>query len=220
MATTDYENLLRARGFELTTSELLPAPAMPVGFGVRTPLATGRRTIGSTTIELQLQQTRTSKSVGLAAAARIIDPRIAGQGQLRLRPVWGTIKSLMSGPKAATYLLIAFLFAGVWIVMLPGMLLVWWIMRRALARQGLMEFRDLVAASARARYAVWGKERGATKTAITSSLQSALASSSWYGICEVNPGEILLDTPFGYTRTDIFTMFLDAALSAAESTHR
>lgn len=181
---------------------------------------TGRRTIGSTTIELQLEETNSVNGVGLTAAARIVDPSIAGEGQLRSRPVWGAFKALTSGPKIVTYLLVFFLVAGVWAVMLPGMLLVWWMYRRTLASQGLTEFADLVTSSARSRFAVWGKERDAAKAAITDSLQNTLASSPWYGVCEVRPGEILLDTPFGYTRSDIFAEFLGTTLSAAESIRR
>lgn len=220
MATIDYEKMMRDRGFELTTSELLPTPAVPAGLGFRALLVTGRRTIGPTTIEVQLQETNSVNGAGLTAVARIVDPSIAGEGQLRPRPVWGTFKALTSGPKIVTYLLVFFLLAGVWAVMLPGMLLMWWMYRRTLAKQGLEQFSDLVARSARGRFAVWGKDRGAAKTAMTDSLQSALASTPWYGVCEVNPGAILLDTPFGYTRSDIFAAFLGTTLSAAESIRR
>src|SRR5690349_2014350 len=152
MATADYEKLMRDRGFEPTTSELLPIPAVPAGLGFRTPLATAKRTIGSTTIMLQLQETKSANGAGLTATARILNPNIAGEGQLRPRPVWGTFKALTSGPKIATYLLMFFLIAGVWVIMLPGMFMVWLLFRRTLANQGLSEFADLATSSARGRF--------------------------------------------------------------------
>ena len=83
MANADYEQLLRERGYELVPNEVFEPVQLPgASFGTRSPLLTGRKQVGAHTIDVQLQQERTSRSSALAVVARVRGAKLNGEGAL------------------------------------------------------------------------------------------------------------------------------------------
>lgn len=209
VAQERYEEILRARGFEiLAGDDRLPLPSNPLTYSSRTRLLAARKTVGRATIDIELQETRSYNSAGLAGLARITGPGVAGEGQLRPRPVWGIWRMTTSGPKFLTYVLLFFLLVGVWAVMLPGILLFYFIARAQLRRQGLEPRPELTSDAVRRRYQVWSLDATAARVALPAALQEAIGATSWCGVCEVRDGGILLDGAFGYSRGDLFAELL------------
>lgn len=216
-----YEKVLHERGFEIVAGDdRLPVPTHPLVLGLRTRLLSARKRVGQATLDIELQDTRSMNSAALAGTARITGPAIAGEGQLRPRPVWGIWRLLTSGPKILTYVLLFFLVLGVWVVMLPGILLVWLASRGALRRQGLEPRPALIDPAARGHYNVWSRDPEAARAALPAARQAAIGATSWCGICEVRDGMVVLDCPFGYTRDDLFAEFLTACENVAETIGR
>jgi hypothetical protein len=184
--------------------------------GLRTVSLTARRGLGDARLEVQLQDARSFNYGGWVAAARLVHPAITGSALVTNRPLYGLFRSLTSGPTAAVAALFVFLIIGVWVVLLPGILLYWLLRRSQMKRLGLRALPDLATPASRRTIVVWATRDDLAGAAVPPSFLDAIATNGWFGTIEVHPGEVLFDRPFGYGRPELFDSFLDAALAVAE----
>ncbi|MFO0597795.1 MAG: hypothetical protein U0228_21015 [Myxococcaceae bacterium] len=217
MAIADYEKLLTAAGFEIVQGSTIEPKTRPWSARARRPLVTGQRQVDGATLEVQLQESYTNSRRGLSGVARVRRAGLAGEGSLRPRLAYGVLQSFLSGPWLALVFLLPLMCAGVWIVMLPGVFLIW-LMTKALSRADPMhELPDLASPSLGWRYAVWGADAEAARLAWPTSRQDALVASKWFGWSDVAEGTVVLDSFIGWGRTDLFAKLISAAEVVARS---
>jgi hypothetical protein len=225
-----YAKLATERGFEIvaTASEGMPTPPMGTLRSVTAQLLTARRQVGPASIEVQLRDgwLRSANQVNRAAAARITHPGITGHAMIRARPSVALRKSLAAIPLPLKILMVVFLapfiLVGAWILMVPGIL---WLMSRQRAALEALGVRELpsVGTSSAGSLIVWGSDEGDARAAVPPALLDALTSTGWFGVVEIKPGEILLESPvlgFFAPGGDLFGAFLDAAVRSAETLGR
>lgn len=211
MAISDFDAVLRAKGFTRIGDEMLPEVTLPLSRVSRAPVLTARKHLHGASLDVQLQRASSANSGGWLLVARLEHPSIRGEGMLRPRLWWGLWRMLASGPKIAVAILAALMCTGVIVVFLPGVLLMWLVRRTMLTRRGLSSWSDVVIPDASRRYLAWGTEREAARAALPPALQTALIAAGWFGQCEVRGGQILLEAPAGFGRVDLLRALVDAA---------
>ncbi|MBL8953675.1 MAG: hypothetical protein JNK82_23070 [Myxococcaceae bacterium] len=217
MASPDYEQIFRERGYELVTSELLAPVQLPgAASGVRTALCTGRRQSGSHTLEVQLQEQTSSGAKSLAVVARVRGAQVHGDGSLAPHGVLRSgFKSMFSGPRVSVVVMSALMAAGLVAVVVPAMFLVALIVTGTRGNAGYRRFVELTAPEAQTTR-VWGRQLGAARMAMPHALQEALARTPrWFGFCEVRGGELTLDRQLGHGRSDLMRSAFDAVEAAS-----
>ncbi|MBK7859427.1 MAG: hypothetical protein IPJ65_12550 [Archangiaceae bacterium] len=211
MAIDTYQDMLKERGYQIVQSDALPPPFMPgLIINTRTPLVTGTKQVGAATVELQLQRVVGYRSGGLAGVARVSGVADSGEAVLTPNLPWSLYKNFTSGPKITVVLLWFFMLLGVWVVMLPGMVLILAMARLARASTGVKRFNQARAASA-LRFNLWGKSLDEVRSAMSTRIQDALMRAKFWGTAQVCDRQVRLDRFVGYGRYDLFCEVLDAA---------
>lgn len=195
MENTDLAGLLHRHDFEVVPdAELLsaepPAPATPGTMLV----ISGRRRLGSRTIDAQLQRYNRRKSVHYYAIARVAGPGLVGEGAFRPLP-------LMNSP--LIFILVCVITFGLWGLVHLGD----WVGRRLIEK---MKRFDALRSPELTSFQVEGKELEAARDAFPHARQQRLAKIPFAGTTTVRDGWLTLYVQStGYHR-NVFEELLEA----------
>src|SRR5262249_49150498 len=153
----------------------------------RTKLVTARKQIGAATAEVQLHYVRGYRSGGLQGVARLKGVPASGDATGTPNGWGGLYKGLTSGPKIAVAFLWRFMCVGVWVVMIPGILLVLLLGRAARSRAGVKRFDELISTASKRRL-IWGRDLEAARAALPPARQEAIAAAGFWGYAQVRDG--------------------------------
>jgi len=209
VGTDKYQTILRAAGFTGDAPPAARTPELVRAWAWRvTPVLAGSGTVAGRSAEAHLFDARGYRSSSWAAQVTVKAP-VSGAVRLTPRPMVGLVLSMWQMWFPLNWLLLAMMWCGLWLLMLPGLMFFTSIARRALERDGWQPVEVPGAPLLfRLLFVVRAKDVAAVPAICTPAMIEALRTAPFYGQVITGPGEVRIETAFPYGRPGLFEKFL------------